>query len=447
MQTSLANRIGDSSHSEKSQNGLVPRDARLPFALVVVLFFIWGTSNNLTDILVQQFRKGFDLSQAQAQLVQSAVFLGYFCMALPSAVLMRRWGYKAGILIGLVLFGFGTLLFWPAALSGRYAAFLLALYVVGCGSAMLETAANPLVAQMGPPETSERRLNFAQAFNPPGTVTGVLIGTYFIFSGVELPNARIETMKANGQYAPYLHQEIMRVVPTYLLLGISVLFWALVIGFTKFPAVAVVARAAKASESRFRDLLRFPHLWYAVIAQFFYVGAQVTTWSAFIPYMREYSGLSERQAGIFLTGNLILLLLGRFVSTWLMRWIRPTRMMAVYASINALLMLAATVHPSFSGGVLVMCSSFFMSIMFPTIFALGVKGLGEHTKLGGALVVMSVAGGALLPPLLGVIARLTGRLANGYSVVVAAYVVVLVYCLLQRRDLSLASVERVPEGI
>ena len=216
----------------------MPEGSILPFVLVVVLFFIWGMSNNLTDILVQQFRKGFNLSQLQAQMVQSAVFFGYFCMALPAALLMRRWGYKAGIIAGLCTFGVGTLLFWPAAIIGQYGPFLLALYVVGCGSAMLETAANPLVAQMGAPETSERRLNLAQAFNPPGTITGVLVGTYFIFSGVELAPQKVAQMKAAGTYAGYLHGEIMRVVPTYVVLGSAVLLWALVIGLTRFPAIA-----------------------------------------------------------------------------------------------------------------------------------------------------------------------------------------------------------------
>ena len=187
---------------------IMPEGSILPFVLVVVLFFIWGMSNNLTDILVQQFRKGFSLSQLRAQMVQSAVFFGYFCMALPAALLMRRWGYKAGIIVGLCTFGVGTLLFWPAAVIGQYGPFLLALYVVGCGSAMLETAANPLVAQMGSPETSERRLNLAQAFNPPGTITGVLVGTYFIFSGVELAPQKVAQMKAAGTYAGYLHSEI-----------------------------------------------------------------------------------------------------------------------------------------------------------------------------------------------------------------------------------------------
>ena len=425
---------------------IFPEGSAIPFVLVVLLFFIWGMSNNLTDILVQQFRKGFNLSQLQAQLVQSAVFFGYFCMAMPAALLMRRWGYKAGIIVGLCTFGAGTLLFWPAAVIAQYGPFLLALYVVGCGSAILETAANPLVAQMGPPETSERRLNFAQAFNPPGTITGVLVGTYFIFSGVELSPVKVAQMKAAATYVQYLHREIMRVVPTYMVLGSAVLLLALIIGTTTFPAIAGRASTSTGeSTGSFRELKVYRHLWFAVAAQFFYVGAQVTTWSAFIPYMKQYTIVTEREAGLFLTGNLVLMMIGRFASTWLMQWIRPVKMVAAYAIANSVLMSFAILHPGFAGAMTIMSTSFFMSIMFPTIFALGVKGLGHNTKLGGALIVMSVAGGAVLPPLLGAIARTSGSVALGYVVVVAAYVLVFGYRLTQGRDVSLQSVDRVPE--
>lgn len=431
--------------SDRAEHAPVfPTEQMLPFVLVVVLFFIWGMSNNLTDILVQQFRKGFNLSQLQAQMVQSAVFTGYFCMAMPAALLMRRWGYKAGILAGLCIFGIGTLLFWPAAVVGQYAPFLLALFVVGCGSATLETAANPFIAQFGPAETSERRLNFAQAFNPPGTITGVLVGTYFIFSGVELPAAKVAQMKAAGTYAAYLHTEIMRVVPTYVVLGCVVLLWALLIGITRFPAMATQAKD-DGDRGSFGALKQYPHLWFAVIAQFFYVGAQVTTWSAFIPYVKQYTTFSERDAGLLLTGNLVLIACGRFVSTWLMRWIRPSRMMAVYAIVNIGLIGVGIVHPGLAGAIAIMVTSFFMSIMFPTIFALGVKGLGVNTKIGGALIVMSIVGGAAFPPLLGAIARVTGSMAHGYIVVAVAYVAVVIYGFAQGRDVSLASVDRVPE--
>src|SRR5471030_735867 len=186
------------------------------FVLVTVLFFLWGMSNNLTDILVQQFKKSFELSQFSAQLVQFANFMGYFCMAIPAALVMRKWGYRAGMVMGLVLFGGGMVMFWPAAATGAYTAFLLALFAVGCGASVLETAANPFMAQFGPAPTSERRLNFAQAFNPPGTILGVWVGRQFILSGIEKTPDQVAAMKAAGTYVPYLHGEIMRVVPTYI---------------------------------------------------------------------------------------------------------------------------------------------------------------------------------------------------------------------------------------
>jgi MFS transporter, FHS family, L-fucose permease len=223
-------------------------------------------SDNLTDILVPQFKKSFELSPLQTQLVQTAVFFGYFSMAIPSALLMRRFGYKSGIVAGLCMFGAGTLLFWPAAVIGRYAPFLMVLFIVGCGSAILETAANPFVSHFGPLETSERRLNFAQAFNPPG---------FFILSGVEHSGTRIAEMKAAGAYAAYLHGEIMRVVPTYVVLGCALLL-ALAIGRIEFPPIHS-EHEDSGERGHFSELFRYPHLWLAVVAQFFYVGAQVST--------------------------------------------------------------------------------------------------------------------------------------------------------------------------
>lgn len=408
---------------------LLPSGHLLPFILVTALFFIWGMSNNLTDILVQQFRKSFELSPLQAQLVQTAVFFGYFCTALPAALGMRRWGYKPGIVTGLCIFGTGTLMFWPAAVIGQYWLMLTALFVVGCGSATLETAANPFIAQLGPPETSERRLNFSQAFNPPGTITGVLIGTFFIFSGIEHSAARIAEMRSLGTYAGYLHTEIMRVVPTYVTLGCVVLLLALAIGLTRFPSALREQDGSESSSiaSQVASLLRVPQLRAAIIAQFCYCGAQVSTWSAFIPYVKQYTQATERTAALFLTGNLIALALGRFASTVLMRWIRPARMMGTYAVINILLLAVGIVHPGPVGVGAILVTSFFMSIMFPTIFALGVKNLGPRTKLGGSLIVMSVVGAGVIPPILGLVAKQFGSFALGYVVVTVCYVVVAVY--------------------
>jgi FHS family L-fucose permease-like MFS transporter len=415
--------------SSHAAGRLFPAGQLLPFALVTVLFFIWGMSNNLTDILVQQFKKSFELSPLEAQLVQTSVFFGYFCMALPAALAARRWGYKTSILLGLILFGMGTLMFWPAAVIGRYWLMLTALYFVGCGSATLETAANPFVAQTGPPESSTRRLNFSQAFNPPGTIVGVFVGTFFIFSGVELSADRVAEMKAQGTYLAYLHGELMRVVPTYVCIGIGVLVLAAIIAAVRFPASSREDDQAIGGSvvSEIASLLRTPQVLGAVFTQFCYCGAQVATWSAFIPYMKQYTAASERTAALFLTGNLIAFALGRAASTAIMRWFHPSRMMAVYALANIALVVVGVLHPGAVGAGAILVSSFFMSIMFPTIFALGVRDLGPRTKLASSLIVMSIVGAAIVPPILGLIAKHTGSYALGYSIVAVCYLAVLVY--------------------
>jgi len=423
------------NNNPESSKGVAvfPAGHMLPFVLVTAIFFLWGMSNNLTDILVQQFKKSFELSLIQAQLVQTAVFLAYGTMAIPAALLMRRFGYKTGILIGLTVFGLGTLLFWPAGVIGHYGPFLMALFVVGCGSSILETACNPFMAQFGPAETSEQRLNFAQAFNPPGTIVGVLIGTWFIFSGVEKKAPEIAAMKAAGTYAGYLHGELLRVVPTYVGLGLVVLLLAVVIANTKFPTMHAEHEGEGGDQGSFGALLGYPHLWFAVVAQFFYVGAQVATWSNYIPYLKAYTSLTERQSGYFLTGTLVALALGRIVSTSLMKLVSPAKMMALYAVINIGLLAVGIVRPGLAGGCAILFTSFFMSIMFPTIFALGVKGLGPNTKLGGSLIVVAILGGAVIPPLMALIKNMTGSLAKGYILPLAGYGVVALYGILGPR--------------
>lgn len=411
----------------------------LPFVLVTVLFFLWGMSNNLTDILVQQFRKSFELSQFSAQLVQTANFFGYFCMAIPAALLMRKWGYKAGMVTGLVIFGSGMVLFWPAAVNGEYSMFLIALFTVGSGASILETAANPFIAQFGDPHTSEQRLNFSQAFNPPGTIAGVLIGTYFIFSGVEPNAAQIAAMKVAGTYHAYLHTEIMRVVPTYLTFGVVVLLCAFILSRTKFPVITSEHEGEGEDHGSFAELLKIPAIWIAVAANFCNVGAQIASWSSLIPYMKQYTTVSERTAALYLLGTLIALALGRFISTPLMRYIRPSLMLGVYGVINALLMLVAVEKPGLIGAWGVVASGFFLSIMYPTIFALGLKGLGRNTKIGGSLLVMAIVGGALFPPIMGLISKDTGRIALGYFVPMVGFVGVAVYGFYQAAKRSLLS--------
>ena len=386
------------------------------FVMVTVLFFLWGMSNNLTDILVQQFKKSFELSTFSAQLVSTANFTGYFCMAIPAALVMQRWGYKVGMISGLCLFGAGMMLFWPAAVSGQYLAFLVALFSVGCGASVLETAANPFMAQFGPAPTSERRLNFAQSFNPPGTILGVLVGAKFIFSGVELTPQQVDAMKASGTYAAYLHGELMRVVPTYVALGSVVLLFALILSRMKFPTIASEHEGESGGRGSFRALLHYPQLWLAVAANVCNVGGQICMWSNTIFYMKQYTQVTERTAANFIVYSLVAMLVGRFVSTPLMKFIAPSRLLGIYGTANVALMAFAVTHPGMGGAWAIVGGSFFLSIMFPTIFALGLKGLGENTKLAGSLLVMAIVGGAFFPLVLGAIAHSTGSMALGYTV-------------------------------
>src|SRR5438128_8351283 len=222
---------------QRDEAAIFPAGNFLPFFLVTALFFLWGIPNNLNDVLIRQFMKSFAISRFQAGLVQSAFYMGYFLLAMPAALLMRRVGYKSGFVTGLVLFGAGAFLFWPAALAGSYGFFLFALLVIASGLSFLETASNPFIAQLGDPDSSERRLNFSQAFNPLGAITGALVGTIFIFSGVELTPQEIAVRQTQHTYQAYLRSETLRVVKPYLVIGAIALVWAMLILRTKFPAI------------------------------------------------------------------------------------------------------------------------------------------------------------------------------------------------------------------
>jgi MFS transporter, FHS family, L-fucose permease len=405
---------------------LFPSGHLVPFILVTVLFFLWGIPNNLNDVLIRQFTKSFAISRFEAGLVQFAFYLGYFVLAMPAAFLMRRLGYKAGFVIGLLLFGLGTFLFWPAAIVGRYGFFLFALFVIASGLSFLETASNPFIAQLGDPASSERRLNFSQAFNPLGSITGVLMGTIFIFSGVELDPRQIAAMKAQHLYENYLRAETMRVVTPYLVLSAVAIFWALLILRTKFPRIQSEHEAG-GDRGHFRELFRYRHFWMAVAAQFMYVGAQVGTWSYFIQYVQEFTHEPEKVAGYFLTGTLAAFGVGRFSSAWLMRFVEPILLLGAYAVINVVLVAFGILRPGWAGLWALFATSFFMSLMFPTIFALGLKGLGPNTKIGGSLLVMAIVGGAILTPTMGLISEARHSIAPAYVVPFVAYILVAAY--------------------
>ncbi|HMD96612.1 MAG TPA: L-fucose:H+ symporter permease [Terriglobia bacterium] len=400
----------------------------LPFILVTALFLLWGIPSNMNDILIKQFMKSFEITRFKAGLIQSAFYMGYFLLSMPAALLMRKYGYKAGLVTGLFLYSTGTYLFWPAAHVQRYGFFLLALFVIASGAAFLETGANPFIATLGDPRTSERRLNFSQAFNPVGAVIGVLCGTVFVFSGIELTPQQTEAMKAAGMFDQYLRAETMRVVTPYLVLGTVVLVWALLIIATKFPGIDEEVQSEGSGEhSHWRDLLHYPHFVQGVLAQFFYVGAQVGTWSYYIAYIQDYTREPEKIAGYFLTGTLVAFGVGRFTATYLMKFFEPSKLMGIYGYINIALVGVAILFPGWVGVLAIFLTSFFMSLMFPTIFALGIKKLGANTKLGGSAIIMAIIGGAVFTPIMGLVFQASHSMALAMFVPLVCYAFITYY--------------------
>jgi len=379
------------------------------FVLIISLFFLWGVANNLNDILIKQFKKAFELSDFRAGLVQSAFYAGYFLLALPASLITRRLGYKAALLIGLGMYATGAFLFYPAAALRTYALFLGALFIIASGLAFLETAANPLVTVLGPAEGAARRLNLAQSFNPLGSITGVLIGQHFIFSGVELTSPQLAGMSANARAAYYASQSAAVPGP-YLVIGVLVLVWMLLIALVRLPSAAGRGAGHRARGASIRELLRNTNLLLAIVAQFFYVGAQVGIWSYLIRYAQQtLPGTSERNAADFLTVALVMFMIGRFAGTALMRYLPPARLLAIFASVALALVSVALIMPGRVGTDALVATAFFMSIMFPTIFALGLRGLDDaDRKIASSFLVMAIIGGATLTVVMGAISDAAG---------------------------------------
>ncbi|MDR2512374.1 MAG: MFS transporter [Puniceicoccales bacterium] len=531
----------------------------LTFALVTLLFFLWAFPNILNDVLIKQFEKSLELSSGQTSFLPFALKTGYFFLAIPAGLFMQRWGYKTGILVGLLLFAFGCVLFYPAALSHTYLIFLGGIFVMAAGCAFLEIGANSFVVALGDNCTSERRLNLAQSFNPIGGIAAAALGTIFIFSGIEPKDHTVALWKAKpahevyaavqsggsdaaatffttdffdktthvggkklatytpppsqeelmawtkffsqqrptGQvaewektnktaYDVFLEAENKRVFPTYLTLACAALLIALIMWKARFPELDAsrgkFAASVDGKKGSFRELLRFPHWWGAILSQFFYLGAQLGTWSFLIIYVQNNSSLGEKQAGAFLVANMILFMLGRFLSTYFMKYVRPQRLMGFYACVNIGLVAMAIMGSRwaavkyeaglhnvvlplpfagaeipFSGGYSVLSTplpigiyalsltTIFMSLMYPTNFASGMKGLGPNAKLGASILVMSLIGGALLSMLMGQIRNLDlaqlpgmgvtyrGEIAPGLIIPIIAYCVIAWYAFVGSR--------------
>ena len=397
------------------------------FILVTSLFFLWAFLHNTNPILIPHLKKACQLSDTQSSFIDLAVYFGYFLVAIPAGLVMHKYGYKKGIIIGLCLYAAGALLFIPAASGRTFYLFLAALFILASGATFLETVANPYISILGPKETSEQRLNFAQSFNGVGAFIAPIIGGKFILSGVEHSKEEISRMATDGSLNVYLQSEADTVKIPYLIIAAVVV--VVTIGFllTKLPEIKE-SDAADAHTGFSLKVLRHSHVRWAVIAQFFYVGAQVGVGSFFIRFSKQVMDLPEKQAAYW-WGYIAMVgfMAGRFTGTFLMKFIRPQKLLLIYAWINILLLVVAL---NTSGNIAVysvMAVPFFMSIMFPTIFALGIKELGDETKMASSLLVMSIVGGALAPLLMGGISDFTGSMQKAYIIPLLCFIAVAWY--------------------
>ncbi|HWU71085.1 MAG TPA: L-fucose:H+ symporter permease [Pseudoxanthomonas sp.] len=388
---------------------------RLAFVLVTSLFFLWGFSYGLLDVLNKHFQETLDITRARSALLQAAYFGAYFLMALPAAKLMERYGYKTGILLGLGLFATGALLFIPATGAGVFEYFLFALFVIACGLACLETAANPYVTVLGAPESSERRLNLSQSFNGLGSFIAPIIGGKLFFGA--------SSSGISGSHGV----QMIYVAIALVVIAIAVLIWR-----TKMPEIRGDESIGEAAESS-APLFSRRHFTLAVVAQFFYVAAQVGAGAFFINYVVEHApGMGSERAAYLLSVALGCFLAGRFLTTALMGAIAPARLLTVYAVVNVLLTGLVIAGLGWTSVVALIATFFFMSIMFPTIFALGVKGLGAQTKRGASFIIMSIVGGAIVPWFMGRIADVTD-IETAFWVPAACFAIVAVYGWYARR--------------
>lgn len=416
------------SPQSNTQNKTVVNQTKnwlLPFILVTSLFFFWGFVHNLDPILIPHLRKAFNLTDLESSLVDSSVFIAYFVMALPAGYIMRKYGYKSGIMIGLILFGVGSLLFVPAANSLQYIYFLGALFIIACGLTFLETAANPYVTILGPAESATKRLNFSQSFNGLAAFIAPAFVGPMILSDKNYTQTQIEAMTPAIKQA-FLESEAASVKMPYLILGLIILAVAVVFYFTNMPDVKD-EDVEGAHGASFAGALKSMRLRWGILAQFFYVGAQVCVGSFFIKMATTSAGIDEDSAAKYLGFFGLAFMLGRFFGTFLMQYINPRKLLIIYTFINIALTIIAIAGTGMMVVYCLIAIAFFMSIMFPTIFSMGIDGLGHNTKIGSSLIVMSIVGGAFLPPILGIISDQTASIQYGYVVPLVCFLVILLF--------------------
>ena len=413
----------------------------LPFIVVTCCFALWGFANDITNPMVKAFSKIFRMSVTDGALVQVAFYGGYFCMALPAALFIRRHSFKSGIVMGLALYALGVLLFIPARTIGSFAPFLIAYFILTCGLSFLETTANPYILLMGDSETATRRLNLAQSFNPIGSLAGMFVAMNFIQARLSPLDTAQRAVLDDGQFEALKQSDLAVLIQPYALLGVVLVLLLVVMLFMPIPGVRQSAR--ERHEPLWPAVKRLaankPYCW-GVVAQFFYVGAQITCWTFIIQYGTRVfmaEGMGEQAAEVlsqrYNIVAMVLFCLMRFVNIYLMKYIKPGRLMAFFAAV-ALLLLCGVI---FIGGRVGMCClvavSPCMSLMFPTIYGIALGGMKEDTELGSAGLIMAILGGSVLPALQAMIidsnVQVLPAVNLSFVVPVVCFVVVLLYSL------------------
>ena len=379
----------------------------LPFSLITLLFALWGFANDITNPMVSAFKTVLEMSNFKASLVQLAFYGGYFTMAIPAALFIRKYSYKKGILLGLALYATGALLFYPAAQNESFLFFLLALYIITFGLAFLETTANPYILAMGDSETATRRLNFAQSFNPIGSLLGMFIAQKVILEALTSDDVNQEGIATYN----LLDESSKQVVRThdlelirnpYVILGLVVLVILVIIAFSKMPQLKPEEKRHEPVKKVFARLIKNKRYTRSVLGQMFYVGAQIMCWTFIIQYA-ENLGYSKAEAQSFNIAAMILFLMSRIICTMLLRKVSGEKLLFIFA-LGAVISITCTiVFQNVFGLYMLVLTSFFMSLMFPTIYGIALDGLGEDAKLGSAGLVMAIVGGALMPPIQGAI--------------------------------------------
>jgi FHS family L-fucose permease-like MFS transporter len=383
---------------------------------VTSLFLMWGVLHSMSDVLNKHFQNVLNLSISQSGLIQFSVFGAYFIMSYPAGYFMKKFGYKAGVILGLVLFAIGLFMFVPAANAASFSFFRIALFVVGCGMATLETVAHPFAAALGDQRKSDLRVNFAQTFNAVGTIIGPTIGAFFLLSG--------DTVKST---------DLTSVKTLYVAIGIVVLLIAVVFAFLKIPALVDPHASTQSDDPEAlnvdvapqKGLFQHSHFVWACAAQFFNVAAQGGTWAYFINYGVSVMHFSDEKAGYFMSLFMGMMLLGRIVGTSLMTVIAPNKLLAIFAAGNILMCVIVAQHLGWTSYIALLMINFFFSIMFPTIFSLGLKNLGSHTQQASSFIAMGVVGGAVFPFIMGQIAN--HNVATAYYLPIICYVVIFLF--------------------